>query len=150
MKSDTLLRFFSPLLLLTLALFSGCNNRTSEIDWTLTGTVWKVAEINGEMVGTKTIPTLQLEPNGKNVTGFTSVNHISGTYQHEKAALSFGPLVATRMAGTEKEMKTETQFLQALASVTNYRTKGPWLVLLAGDKIVARAQATAGPEFPKP
>ncbi len=129
--------------------FTGCSSSPRpEINWALTGTVWKVVEINGEMVGAKTIPTLQLETGGQRVIGFGGINQISGTYKLDGTALSFGPFISTRMAGLEAQMKVEADFLKVLATVTKYQTKGPWLALLAGDKIVAHAQATPAVAFP--
>jgi heat shock protein HslJ len=130
--------------LIGLAGLTGCQSKSeSIIAWTLTNTVWKVAEIGGEMVGAEKIPALQLFAEGNRVTGFGGVNRFTGTYQLNGAALSFGQLVSTRMAGDPKQMKVEAQFLQMLGTVTNFRAQGPWLVLLAGDKVVARAQASA-------
>jgi heat shock protein HslJ len=144
MNTSLLFRSLGLTALVALVAFTGCSSQpTSIINWTLPNTVWKVAEINGEMVGADKIPAIQLFAEGSRVTAFGGINHMSGTYTLNGAALAFGPMASTRMAGDPKQMKIEMQFAQMLGTVTNYRIAGPWLVLLAGDKVVARAQASA-------
>jgi len=140
-----------PILLGWLLLLAGCHETpTPGLELSLTGTVWKVVELDGQMVATETIPTLQLEPSGNRVIGFGGVNRVVGTYRLDGATLYFGPLVATRMAGPARQMNVEAKFLQLLGTVTGCRATGQWLVLLAGDKVVARAQATPAVPYALP
>jgi len=151
MKTFRLSSLLGLLALGLLAGFTGCSSTsTSAVTWTLTGTVWMVAELEGEMVGAEKIPSLQLETAGTRVNAFGGINRLAGTYKLDGTALSIGPLVSTRMAGPEKQMKIEAQFQKILASVTNHRQNGRWLILLAGEKVVARAQATPAVNFPNP
>jgi heat shock protein HslJ len=142
---------FVAALLGLIAILAGCRSTPANaVTWTLTGTVWKVAEIGGAMVGSGTIPTLQMETDGTRVTGTGGINRYNCTYRTEGAALSFGPAVTTRMAGAPAQMETEMRFLQMLEKVTAYRIDGPWLILLSGEETVARAQATPATTFGAP
>jgi len=144
MNTTLLFRSLGLTALVALVAFTGCNSQpTSAINWTLTNTVWKCAELNGEMVGADKIPALQLYTEGNRVNAFGGINNMTGTYTLNGSALSFGPLASTRMAGDPKQMKVEMQFVLMLGTVTNYKIAGPWLVLMSGDKVVCRAQASA-------
>jgi len=110
------------------------------LTWSLTGTVWKLVELNGEAVGSSKLPSLLLDPATGRVSGMAGVNRYSGTFQQQDAAVSFGPLAVTKMAGPEKDMKVEADFLATLPHVTAWKADGLMLSLLAGDKEVARFQ----------
>ena len=73
-------------------------------------------------------------------TGLAGVNRFNGTFKQQDAALTFSPLIATRMAGSESDMKLESEFLTALGQVTAWKADGLYLSLLAGEKEVARFQ----------
>ncbi len=109
------------------------------LHWQLTGTLWKVSELDGAMVGAEKIPTLQLEPNGNRVVAFGGVNRFVGTYTTSGDSLSFSPLTSTRMAGPPDQMKVEEKFIRLLGTVDHFEYKSPWLMLKSGEKIVARA-----------
>jgi heat shock protein HslJ len=111
------------------------------ITWSLTGTVWKLVQLNGQMFGQEELPTLVLEASGSQANGFGGVNHFSGSYKLEGDTISFGPLAATKMAGPPDKMKLEDDFLKALSRATMWKIHGPWLTLSAGETDVARFQA---------
>jgi heat shock protein HslJ len=106
--------------------------------------VWKLVELDGEVVPEQSLPTLQLDAAATRASGFGGVNRFSGDYVLAGASLSFGPLVATKMAGPPEKMKIEDMYLRALGSVNAWKINGPSLSLLAGEKVVARFQGTPG------
>jgi heat shock protein HslJ len=108
--------------------------------WSLTGTVWKLVELNGQAVGSSKLPSLTLDAATGRVSGLAGVNRYSGTFKQQDAAISFGPLAVTKMAGPEKDMKIETEFLAALPRVTAWKLDGLMLSLFAGETEVARFQ----------
>jgi heat shock protein HslJ len=130
-------------------IFSACQS-TSVLTWPVTGTVWNLVELEGQMVGGEKIPTLQLEPagTGTRINGFSGLNRFGGGYTLNGDQLTLGLTFTTRMAGPPKEMEIEARVYQLLASVTSYEIKGPWMALKAGDKVVIRAQALPAQPFP--
>ena len=110
------------------------------LTWSLTGTVWKLTSLNGNPVGANKLPSLTLDAATGKVTGMAGVNRFNGTFKQEGAALTFSPLITTRMAGPEAEMKIESEFLAALSHVTAWKADGLILILLAGETEVARFQ----------
>jgi len=134
--------------LLLFAVATGCSTPTVPFTWSLTGTNWMVTELDGKPIAADKLPTLQLEPAGKRVNAFGGVNRISSTYQATDKALSFGLMVSTRMAGPERQMAVEQKFLSVLGSVTGYALSGNRINLLAGETIIARAQAMPATPFP--
>lgn len=110
----------------------------------LTGTEWKLAEIDGKTVtvteGLRT-PTLQLESTTKRASGTSGINRFFGSYDSSGAALKFGPLAGTKMGGPPAAMAAESAFLKAMASVTSFNIASNRLELKAGDKTVLRFQS---------
>lgn len=136
-------RFFLLLAVLTAALATSCHMPAPErptLTWSLTGTVWKLVELNGEPVGENKLPSLTLDAATGRVSGMAGVNRISGTFKQQEAALTFGPLAVTKMAGPESAMKVESEFLAALSRVTSWKADGLMLSLFAGETEVARFQ----------
>jgi len=131
------------LLLAALAavLVTSCTSTTPPSPtWSLTGTVWKLVELNGQTVGESKLPSLTLDAATSQVSGMAGVNRFSGGYQQQGAALTFGPMKVTRMAGPENAMKLENEFLAALGRVTAWKADGMVLSLLAGETEIARFQ----------
>lgn len=110
------------------------------LTWSLTGTVWKLVELNGEPVGASKLPALTLDAATGKATGMAGINRFDGTFKQQDAALTFGPLITTRMAGPESDMKLEGEFLTALGRVTAWKADGLMLSLLAGETEIARFQ----------
>lgn len=110
------------------------------LTWPLTGTVWKLVELNGHPVGANKLPSLMLDAATGRVSGMGGINHFNGTFKQQDAALSFGPLAVTKMAGPASAMKVEDEFLAALSRVTAWKTDGLMLSLLAGETEIARFQ----------
>ena len=129
--------------LTTAALVTSCQMPAPDrptLTWSLTGTVWKLVELNGHPVGENKLPSLTLNATTGQVSGMAGINHFNGTFKQQEAALTFGPMIATRMAGPESAMKLESEFLTALGRVTSWKADGLVLLLLAGDTEVARLQ----------
>jgi len=137
-------RLFLLLAALVAGLASGCHapERTDRpsITWSLTGTVWKLVELNGHPVGENKLPSLTLDAATGRVSGFAGINRFSGTFKQQATALSFGPMAVTKMAGPESAMQVESEFLAALGRVTTWKADGLMLSLLAGETEVARLQ----------
>lgn len=110
------------------------------LTWSLTGTVWKLVELNGNPVGANKLPSLTLDAATGKVAGMAGVNRFNGTFKQQDASLTFGPLITTRMAGPENEMKIESEYLATLGKVTGWKADGLNLSLFAGDTEVARFQ----------
>jgi heat shock protein HslJ len=131
----------------TFALLTGCGTATTlsaaEPAKPLTGTEWKLAEMDGKGVAVKGLlmPTLQLDATTKHASGTSGVNRYSGSYEASGANLKFGPLVGTKMGGPPAAMAVESAFLKAMASVSAWNVTSNRLELKAGEKTVLRFQA---------
>lgn len=127
--------------LVTAALATSCAApERPSLTWSLTGTVWKLVELNGQPVGESKLPSLSLNSTTGQVSGMAGVNRFNGTFKQQDNALTFGPMITTRMAGSESAMKLESEFLTALGRVTAWKADGLMLSLLAGETEVARFQ----------
>jgi putative lipoprotein len=135
-------RFFLVLAALTAAAFatSCAAPERPSLTWSLTGTVWKLVELNGHPVGENKLPSLTLDAATGKVSGMAGVNRFNGEFKQQGTAVTFGPLITTRMAGPESAMKVESEFLAALSKVTAWKADGLMLSLLAGDTEAARFQ----------
>ena len=79
------------------------------------------------------IPFLLFDKKGK-MTGSTSCNNMSGSYQLSKSGIELEPGAITRMAC---QGNGESLFLQALKEVKNFKFDGEKLILLNGpDEIM--------------
>jgi heat shock protein HslJ len=136
--------------LLGVVFLHGCKSPRYPVStvWPLTGTVWKLTELNGEVVGANHLPSLVFDATTHRVSGRAGVNSISGGYTQQDATLDFGPLAVTKMAGEPKQMKLETDFLQALDRVTTWKIEGGILTFFAGEIEIARFQGlpAGGPQ----
>ena len=125
--------------------FTACSTPAETPTASIEGTVWSLVEVGGATVpveeGVKH-PDLTLELETKRVTGFAGVNTYGGTYKLEGAALSFGPLMMTRMAGPAPQMRLEQAFVAALAETTHWTITAERLVLLgANDRVLVQFEA---------
>jgi heat shock protein HslJ len=109
--------------------------RLIQREWVLVGLEGKPVEVAEE----RGRPTLRFDPKEARVSGMSGVNRYGGRYTIEGAALTFGPLLATKMAGPPEQNALETRFLWALEATTSWRVaKSGELELLAGTRVVAR------------
>ena len=83
-------------------------------------------------------PTLLLEAKETRASGLAGVNRFGGTYTVQGDTLRFGPLMATKMAGTPEQNELERRYLDALAETTRWRLANDILELMAGERVLAR------------
>jgi len=88
----------------------------------LTGTYWKLTELNGRPVAAAAGQKdyyLQLDKESGRVSAFAGCNQMMGSFTSPDAfRVSFSKLASTRMACPD--MALETEFAQVLESVDNY------------------------------
>lgn len=94
------------------------------------GRSWMVTDLSGDPVGDRP-PTLHFEQDGQ-VYGTGGVNRVRGTWALEQGRLTFGPMVATLMAGPPERMATERAMLGLLT--------GPLTVTVADEELLLSAQ----------
>ena len=113
----------------------------------LTGTAWRLEELNGQPavpVPNVGAPTLAFGADGR-ASGNGGCNQFNGTYTQDGASLRFGPLASTRRACLDPAgTSQETAYLRALESTTRFSISGDLLVLHAGDQVVARLRRSGG------
>ncbi len=105
------------------------------------GVEWVLREINGKLAvpsGERGLPTLRLDSEKKQASGFSGVNRFFGGFTRTGEKLKFGALAGTMMAGPHEQMATEKAFLQALQGVTQWRVEKAALELLKDGKVVLR------------
>ena len=110
------------------------------------GVEWVLREMYGKLVspsGDRGLPTLKLDAEKQNATGFSGVNRFFGGYTLKGEKLKFGALAGTMMAGPPEQMAVETAFHDALGKVSHWRISKGALDLLAGEKVLLHF--TAGP-----
>ena len=113
----------------------------------VTGTDWVLTRLGNEpampVEPYKARPWFHLDPTEKRrVTGNTSVNLLSGSYELSGGALQFGPMTTTRRAGDPALMRQESGFLNALESTATAELKGRSLTLRdAGGAPLAQFEA---------
>ena len=92
--------------------------------------VWVLEDIGGSGVIDNARATLEFREPGR-VAGRGSCNQFSGPVTVKGSAMSFGPLVSTRMACAEAVMNQETRYFKALADAERYALEGPSLLIYA-------------------
>lgn len=107
---------------------------------------WTLVELDGAAVALgegENAPFLMLDPEGTRLSGSGGCNRLVGTFDRKGDALRFTDIGATRMACLEPVMERESAFLAALAATTRFELDGPSLVLLDGDRTLARLDAAS-------
>jgi heat shock protein HslJ len=103
---------------------------------------WQVVRVAGATMPTGArAPTLVLDAEQSQASGFSGVNTYSGAYDLVGERLSFGALATTRMGGPPELMALEQTFLAALGGVDGWRMRDGALELLAGEDAVLRLAA---------
>jgi len=103
----------------------------------LSGTAWR-----GAWSDDATAATLVFD--GWRLSGSSGVNQYGGTYEAPPGAVVFGPVVATRMAGSEARMRIEQELFSLLAGSRPYTVAGDALTI--GEGAAARRFTAAGPD----
>lgn len=101
-------------------------------DWTLTS----VGERMNPMGQGDRAPTLRLDSGESRASGFAGCNRFSGPYTLSGDSLSFGALVATKMACAQGN-DVETAYLAALGTVRSFSVSDSVLTLRSADGPVA-------------
>ena len=94
----------------------------------LWGSVWRLADIDGQAALAAPVATLGFPEPGR-VNGVGSCNRFSGTVQVSDNRLSFGPLMATKMACAGGASAQEFRYFSALQKVERYEIKDNMLYL---------------------
>lgn len=99
---------------------------------------WRLVDVGGQAVTTPpdgNAPTLRLEAG--NASGHGGCNRFRGSYRLEGTALSFGPLMSTKMACPA--MDAEGRYMQALEKSARWQTHDGQLELQdASGTVLAR------------
>ena len=89
---------------------------------------WLLEDLAGTGVIDNARATLEFREPGR-ASGRGSCNQFSGPVTVTGSAISFGPLVATRMACAEAVMNQETRYFKALQDAERYALEGPYLLI---------------------
>jgi heat shock protein HslJ len=103
---------------------------------------WRLRSIRGTAVlptaGMRE-PYMRISGDSLRMSGWGSCNRISGTATVDADHLSFGPVIATRMACADAQLnRQESEFLTALNETSRYRIRGDTLVLSRDGEELAR------------
>ncbi len=93
---------------------------------------WSLTSLGGAAIqvpAERGRPSLVFDAKTQRVSGFGGVNRFSGTYRLGPAALIFGQLMATKMAGSPEMNDLETRYPRALGLVRSWRLEGAQLEL---------------------
>jgi 5'-nucleotidase len=107
----------------------------------LKGTAWTLIELEGVAVTVtpgRAVPTLTLDAAAPRASGHSGINRYFGSYELDGAALRFGPMAGTRMAGPPEAMTAESAYLKALSAVTSWRVEGRLLELRGAVGVLLR------------
>lgn len=102
--------------------------------------LWTLVELQGNKVSLERAPNLTLQADRK-LSGFTGVNRYFGSYEWSRPFVQIDPNGMTMMAGSKEQMELEQAFMNALGTVNRLSVTDGQLVLLRGDKVIARFHA---------
>lgn len=128
-------------LALTAVSCAGSGAAVTDAPASIVGTEWTLASMDFDggflvMSSAGPHPSLLLVREGEAIraSGFAGVNRYSGEAQlGPGTALSFGPLVTTRMAGDPDRMRLERAYLEHLSVAKGYSIVGDKLTLETGN-----------------
>lgn len=130
---------FSVLFLLSEILFmASCTSEPEETGTSLTTTVWKLMEINGQPapVGAERKElSLIIAPDGPRIGGYAGCNRYSGAYELEDDQLKFFKLNSTLME-CAVAMDLERSYKDALRRTRQYFIDGEKLALSDSSGLV--------------
>ena len=140
------------LLWLSLAMMIGVAVRaqgsTKKAAAPLEKTQWKLVWVAGAKIETATprqLPYIQLDPEGRRVSGSGGCNRLMGTYELSGGNLQFTQMAMTRMACLHGG-DTESSFVTALNEVKAWKIVGSKLLLMDADGHVVAKFAAVPPE----
>jgi heat shock protein HslJ len=95
----------------------------------VTGTVWRLIELDGNPAVQGADATLELSKEGK-ASGRGSCNRFSGTVAISGDRIEFGPLASTKMACVDAAATAqETKYLDALQKAERFELDGSTLLI---------------------
>jgi heat shock protein HslJ len=115
-----------------LMLLAGCTGASSPAGPAaagIVGPVWVAEDIAGTAAGGEAPITLQLGSDGR-ASGRGGCNGYGGSYALAGDALSFGPLLSTKMACAPELMDREQRYFQTLAQTAHYAVADDGALLL--------------------
>jgi heat shock protein HslJ len=125
-------RSLLPLFLLPALLLVGCapsGTTGTPSPGSVTGTVWRLTELDGNRVVPSVEATLELSKEGK-ASGQGSCNRFSGTVAISGDRIEFGPLASTKMACVDAAATAqETKYLDALQKAERFELDGSTLLI---------------------
>lgn len=130
----------------SILLFSSCNTvaKSSAQEHNVTVSTdlngeFFVETLNGTHIASNKL-TINFNTETHNIYGFSGCNRFSGNYTLNGNSIKIGPLASTKMLCIDDAVnKTETKFLEALATVDSIVFKETKLLLLNKDKTVLTA-----------
>ena len=113
----------------------------------LTGIKWRVVELSEIPVATPLHgerPFILFDAAKRQATGYAGCNRFFGGYELDGAAITFGPIVATKMACQDPEERLATEFFKVLDATRGWKVVDGVLRLLNGDAVLARLEKVQG------
>ncbi len=148
MTRITLLLLLASLLVIASACES--SKKTSVDGPALTGTQWRLVELNGKAVEKSDDPnrdiTMKLDKGTGRIAGYSGCNNFTGSFSSASASrISFSQMAGTRKACMDG-MERETEFLKVFEMADNYSISGTTLSLnKARMAPLARFEAVSAP-----
>jgi len=102
----------------------------------LSGTVWRLTEMNGNKVSNSRA-FIEVDKGASKLSGNAGCNRIFAGLTIAGRTITVSGIGSTRMICPD-EMSAEAEFISALRSVTRYRLDGDSLSMFAGRKVVLR------------
>lgn len=127
---------------LVLSLALGCASMGRYSASALESREWKLIELGSQPAVPSTgmrEAGLRFSSDSMRVSGSGGCNRIAGTYSRDGERLSFGPILATKMACADARLnQQETNFLSALQATTQYEITRDTLILARDGERLAR------------
>lgn len=102
----------------------------------LSGTVWRLTEMNGDKVSNSRA-FIEVDKGASKLSGNAECNRIFAGLTIARRTITVSGIGSTRMVCPD-QMSAEAEFISALRSVTRYRLDGDSLSMFAGRKVVLR------------
>ena len=126
---------FSLAVLVLLVGCAGSSTVGSPSPGSVTGTVWRLVELDGNRLTSGIVATVELSKDGR-VVGRGSCNRFSGAVAISGDRIEFGPLVSTKMSCGDAADEQERRYLEVLKNAVRFAFDEPALLVysLAADK----------------